>query len=271
MPTELTRRGIDCEQRVLEIGDVTWIARNKKTEEEIVLDYVLERKRLDDLVSSIKDGRFLEQKFRLDNSGVSNVIYLIEEFTMQCAVDFGLNAIYSAMAATLIANDYFVKRTSSVDETVGYLMRMTRMLKVAYAGKPIYAIPESYVDRLTFLPLQRHLDSTNPRVPKHHVTFAGFQILNSKSGSLTLRDLLMKFLMCVRGIGAEKAQELATKYGTPRGLMQAFDSCPDGSKEKEQMLLIEAAKSQGMGRKKLGAVLSKKVCEIWCNKSYDGS
>ena len=32
------------------------------TAEEIVLDFIVERKRLDDLAGSIKDGRFREQK-----------------------------------------------------------------------------------------------------------------------------------------------------------------------------------------------------------------
>ena len=31
---------------------------------ELVLDYIVERKRMDDLCSSIKDGRFKEQKVR---------------------------------------------------------------------------------------------------------------------------------------------------------------------------------------------------------------
>lgn len=33
----------------------------------IALDFILERKRLDDLVESIKDGRFREQKVGLEN------------------------------------------------------------------------------------------------------------------------------------------------------------------------------------------------------------
>jgi len=64
---------IDCTPitRALELGDVMWIAKGKLTNEhgiqtqemvEIALGHVAERKRLDDLVGSIKDGRFHEQK-----------------------------------------------------------------------------------------------------------------------------------------------------------------------------------------------------------------
>ena len=34
---------------------------------------------MDDLASSIKDGRFREQKFRLKKCGLSHPVYLVEE------------------------------------------------------------------------------------------------------------------------------------------------------------------------------------------------
>lgn len=53
----------------LVLGDITWVARRTDGGQEggvqaCVLDYIVERKRLDDLVSSIRDGRFREQKVR---------------------------------------------------------------------------------------------------------------------------------------------------------------------------------------------------------------
>jgi crossover junction endonuclease MUS81 len=43
-----------------------------------VLDYVVERKKADDLISSIHDGRYKEQKYRLKNSSFNNIFYLLE-------------------------------------------------------------------------------------------------------------------------------------------------------------------------------------------------
>jgi crossover junction endonuclease MUS81 len=56
----LREGGVDYTLRSLDVGDSVWIA--KSGNEEYVLDYIVERKRMDDLVSSIKDGRFHEQK-----------------------------------------------------------------------------------------------------------------------------------------------------------------------------------------------------------------
>lgn len=59
---ELTRFGVFFEVRRLKVGDFVWIARSRKTNDELVLPYIIERKRMDDLSASIVDGRFHEQK-----------------------------------------------------------------------------------------------------------------------------------------------------------------------------------------------------------------
>lgn len=66
--TLLLERGVDTETRALEVGDAVWIARRKQPTgleaDEVVLDHIVERKRLDDLTSSILDGRWRDQKVR---------------------------------------------------------------------------------------------------------------------------------------------------------------------------------------------------------------
>lgn len=61
----LTAKGVRVETRALRLGDMCWVARLRDghggEEDECVLDYVVERKRLDDLCSSIRDGRYREQ------------------------------------------------------------------------------------------------------------------------------------------------------------------------------------------------------------------
>jgi crossover junction endonuclease MUS81 len=62
---EVESKGVKVETRALRLGDMCWIARRLDglggEEDECVLDYVAERKRLDDLCISIKDGRYSEQ------------------------------------------------------------------------------------------------------------------------------------------------------------------------------------------------------------------
>lgn len=58
---QLKSRGVNFEIRHLKVGDFIWIARDNYGHE-LVLPYIVERKRMDDLAKSIKDGRFHEQK-----------------------------------------------------------------------------------------------------------------------------------------------------------------------------------------------------------------
>lgn len=68
MYNALMEKGIPVEQRPLSIGDVAWIAKPCHTtgdsieDEELVLDAIIERKRIDDLCSSLLGGRYDEQK-----------------------------------------------------------------------------------------------------------------------------------------------------------------------------------------------------------------
>ncbi len=99
---ELARRGVRHEVRKLNVGDFAWVARPREGGgsggsgggvdcRELVLPHVVERKRVDDLLSSIRDKRYKEQKWRLARCGVPNVIYLVEEFAKCLSQKFGGN------------------------------------------------------------------------------------------------------------------------------------------------------------------------------------
>ncbi|RUP47862.1 hypothetical protein BC936DRAFT_145256 [Jimgerdemannia flammicorona] len=284
----LLEHGVRVVVRSLELGDVVWVARRTEDEEELVLDYVLERKRADDLVASIKDGRFKEQKFRLSNSGASQIIYVIEEYNFEEVRQFGLQAIQSAMSSTQVVDGFFLKRTSTIDGTIDYLVGMHTLLKKTYEvwdtvfiirsyidyggkglteprNKTLHGIPDKHINRPTFLALKRHLSITQPHGTPHLVTYHSFGELNSKSGTLTLGDLFVKMLMTVRGVSAEKATEIAKRYGTPRGLLTAYDALRE---EEQRKRMVKEATEGSIARRKIGLNLSKKVCQVWFAHEY---
>ncbi|XP_073905304.1 crossover junction endonuclease MUS81 isoform X5 [Castor canadensis] len=81
---ELQRLHVTHTVRKLHVGDFVWVAQETRPRDparpaELVLDHIVERKRLDDLCSSIIDGRFREQKFRLKRCGLARRVYLVEE------------------------------------------------------------------------------------------------------------------------------------------------------------------------------------------------
>lgn len=130
----LSSSGVAPITRSLAVGDIMWIAyEHAAPHREIVLDYIVERKRLDDLVASIKDGRFHDQKFRLAKSGVKNIVYIIEDYSMGTVEGPIQEAIDTAISSMQVVNGFFVKKTAKLDDTIRYLVRMTKMLEGVYS------------------------------------------------------------------------------------------------------------------------------------------
>lgn len=270
----LAQNGAKPLVRPLELGDFMWVAklndpnllsRYGEEGDEIVLDWIVERKRLDDLVGSITDGRFQEQKFRLRKSGVKNVIYLIEEISMSTEkVQKFHEAINSAIASTQVVNGYFVKRTLKLDETIRYLARMTRMLKSIYEAKPLYLIPTLVLTPTTYLPLLEHLRShPEHKERNYNITFPSFASLSSKSDTLTLRDVFLKMLMCTRGVSGDKALAIQKHWNTPKAFIEGFEACPT---QKGREALVETKLGSMVGRAKIKGILGAKVAGVWGEK-----
>lgn len=230
----------------------------------MMLDWIVERKRLDDLVGSIKDGRFHEQKFRLRRSGIKNVIYLIEEFTItqdSATASKYQEMVASAIASTQVVNGYFVKKTKNLEDTIRYLTRMTFLLQNMYdtASQTLHLLPTRQISSSTAY--LSALDRLRPVKPSatYGVTFTTFSALSSKSDLLALRDVFLKMLMCTRGVTGDKALEIQKRWRTPRELVEAFQKL----QQRERGGMV-AERMKGMvGRKKIAGTLSKKVAEVW--------
>ncbi|KAI5854173.1 hypothetical protein BZA05DRAFT_393449 [Tricharina praecox] len=257
LQNNLITAGVTPTTRALQVGDALWVARSGNRE--FVLDYIVERKRLDDLVSSIKDGRFHEQKFRLTKSGIPHVIYIIEAFALGDNGAHMTEAIETAISSTQVVNGFFVKRTAKLDDTIRYLARMTKTLRDLYLGRDLHIIPAELVESRTYSHLRTHLKNTHPE-RGFYLAYDTFSSLVNKNGSTTLRDVFLKMLMCVRGISAEKALEIQRSFATPAALIEAFVGCNDDRQRDE---LVFKACENTIGRRKIGCVVSKKVREVW--------
>lgn len=273
---ELKKLGVVPQIRSLPLGDVLWVAEvnppyadslrpantgdENSGKVEIVLEHILERKRLDDLISSIKDGRFHEQKFRLHKSGIKNVTYLIEEYSVSAdRWDKSAEAVESAMASMQVVDGFFVKQTTKLDDTIQYLARMTRTLKTLYEAKDINVLPaQSFEAEAATILLARFRKMAPNRI--FGMTFSLFSAMCDKSESMTLRDVYLKMLMCVKGVTGEKAVEIQKIWPTPRAFAEAFEMLEKGTARDS---MISDRLGDEIPRKKIAKTLSAKIAEIW--------
>ncbi|KAK2593819.1 Crossover junction endonuclease mus81 [Conoideocrella luteorostrata] len=273
MQDELAKQDAAPIMRSLEVGDAQWVAKCHDSTllqrlgaegDEVVLDWIVERKRLDDLIGSIKDGRFHEQKFRLKRSGVKKVIYIIEDISIDATTwQRYEEAVQSAIASTQVVNGYFVKRTTKMDETVKYLSRLTAVLKRKYEKQTLHIIPSKMITPQNYLPLLENLRRTQPSMG-FYVTYEAFSSLASKSELMTLRDVFLKMLMTTRGVTGERALEIQKSWLTPYDFVQAFQACGSGEQgNKRKRELICNQLSHLVGRKKFSKALSHRIADIW--------
>ncbi|KND02828.1 uncharacterized protein SPPG_01909 [Spizellomyces punctatus DAOM BR117] len=263
---QLEMHGIKTLTRSLTVGDFLWVAKLRgdasNEGQEVVLDYVIERKTMDDLIASIKDSRFKDQKLRLGNSGLRNTIYLVEKSpSMVQALNFGLTAIRTAMAQVQVVNGFFLKQTASLDETIAYLVRLTKGLIAKFGKQDLLAISSEVLNRDTFKETRAYLEGTHGC--QCHLTFDGYQAINSKSKEYRVQEIWTRQLMTIKGVSGEKAVAIAKNYPTMRSLLKALAACNDDT---ERESLIRSA--GGNGRKAIGGALAKKIRRVLCSPVY---
>src|SRR3990167_2062424 len=105
----LKRHGVAHSTRNLDVGDI--VIEMSDCSELLV---VIERKTLNDLASSIRDGRYREQKARIMATKAPRRIYLIETSAIY---QFSLDTIESALLNTLIRDGLGIYQTRSLEHT----------------------------------------------------------------------------------------------------------------------------------------------------------
>lgn len=106
----------------LDVGDFIF-----KYEDEIIC--LIERKTISDLIASVKDGRYKEQKLRLKNCGIEQhkIIYLIEGSKLSLW-DLSDKTVIGSIISTMIRDNLKVFRTISITETIHFLERIYHRL-----------------------------------------------------------------------------------------------------------------------------------------------
>ncbi|XP_063499165.1 crossover junction endonuclease MUS81 isoform X3 [Symphalangus syndactylus] len=236
---ELQRLHVTHTVRKLHVGDFVWVAQETNPRDpaaspgELVLDHIVERKRLDDLCSSIIDGRFREQKFRLKRCGLEHRVYLVEEHGSVHNLSLPESTLLQAVTNTQVIDGFFVKRTADIKESAAYLALLTRGLQRLYQL------------------LRRGLAQTptDPALPR--------------TQAQSVREVFARQLMQVRGVSGEKAAALVDRYSTPASLLAAYDAC---ATPKEQETLLSTIKC-GRLQRNLGPALSRTLSQLYCSYS----
>ena len=194
-PKSLENHEIKSER--LPIGDVIIYDPRQGQEKDIV---IFERKTLNDLAASIRDGRYKEQSFRLIETAAANgfnthhIVYIIEGDLSRYDerhTQITKTALQSAMVSLLYYKGFSVIRTMNVDETADFILHFAD--KVAKEGP---------------LSLEETTATTTPATAYSEVSTK-----KEKRDFITRENIGEIMLAQVPGVSAKMASAILAKYG----------------------------------------------------------
>lgn len=225
-------KSIKVQSETLPIGD---IIINDETEDKIII----ERKSVTDLLSSIKDGRYEEQSYRLNgiNHHNHNIIYLIEgdvnkvnRFKSDNHVE--KLTLYSAMLSLNYYKGFSVFRSFSLDETANIICNMAYKI-----GKDLNKKPYFQNKTLVEMPINESCDTaliTNCD-DSHEVLvtdkdYVGV-VKKVKKDNIT-PDNIGEIMLCqIPGISSVTALAVMEKYKTIPNLIKELELNNDSMKD----------------------------------------
>jgi ERCC4-type nuclease len=119
----LEKMGCAFEFKMLDVGDIELYAGCEDDEPMLTV----ERKTLEDLASSLSDGRYSEQRLRLmDHRGIDRIAYVIEG---RSAFSSHSPGVRGALMSLSLKHRIQVIRTENVDDTAFFVMSALKKLK----------------------------------------------------------------------------------------------------------------------------------------------
>jgi len=257
---------IPYEIKNLQIGDII-ISSNKYPDKQLII----ERKCMTDMISSIKDGRYKEQKLRLQaeveksNTNI-RICYLIEGIITDLRLANDKTLLYGSIVSSIFRDTIPLLRTNSLNETLDIITRIhERMTKDI-----IDFFKETKKEKNTVLDTQPIIntisdsneidlqDTTSDNTNDNNLYLQS--IKKCKKENLTPKLWNQISLTNIPGVSTNIAIKINEKYPTLRLLLQAYDTCSnDDDKIKliSEIILTDTDKQ----KRRIGPVIGKRIFE----------
>ena len=192
---------IEIVRENLEIGDFHIYKNNNK-----LPDFIIERKSINDLLSSIKDGRYNEQSFRLNNFPIHNhnIYYLIEGSIEHIKIEQNKKIVYSSIFSISHFKGFSIFNTFNMDQSINLIIKFIEKLykdinKNSYYNKIENELVEDYSK----------------------------VIKSSKKANITKENILEIMLMQIPNISSSIAYLVSKQFKTLKNLIENIEKDED--------------------------------------------
>ena len=213
-------------QKTLDIGDFHFICGD--------FNYlIVERKTYSDLISSIKDGRYREQKLRLkdyrDKNGCK-IVYLIEEDSSLkngyiCGIP--VKTLYGSMIKCMLRDNIYVYRSDGLENSLNFLLTVEKYINNG----------DLNIEKVDILGENKYASV----------------IKTQKKANMTYSNCYIAQLKQIPGISTNGAVAISNVYKNMFDMIDSYNKIDD---IKGKFMMLKDIK---VGKKKLGKKTSEKI------------
>ena len=272
---------IPYEIKKLDIGDII-ISSSKHPDKSLII----ERKCMTDMISSIKDGRYKEQKIRLQSEGSNSntiICYLLEGLINDLRKPNDKTLLYGSIISSIFRDTIPIIRTTSLQETLDILLRlyerMTKNINDFFTLKnnnikqdiEINDTPERIIintsnsivntsDSNSFILDTPIILNDNLNNNNENNNLYLHSIKKCKKDNMTPKLWNQLILTNIPGVSTSIAIKINEVYPTLTSLLNAYTNCEtdnDRSKLLSTILLTHTEKQ----KRHIGKVISKRIYE----------
>lgn len=264
---------IPLEVKPLHIGDIIIEHSILSNQKPVKYTIIIERKCVNDMIASIKDGRYKEQKIRLkaeiaNTSSPENqicFIYLIEGSQTDLRLPQDKTMLNGSIISSQFRDKIPILRTYTMLESMEIILRLRdRLIKDPHDIFPQVANPENVAS------INNHTDVVNNDTGSIVESESGNangntnlyinslqNIKKQKKDNITPQNWNIMCYMNIPGISSNIALKIAEKYPSILDLIKAYEPI---SKEDGELLLADIVLTETEKQKRrLGNVISKRV------------
>ena len=228
----------------LDVGDII-IEKNNSP-----LKIIIERKTISDLNSSIKDGRYKEQKFRLKtaaNNDNIKICYLLEGLIPYNDKFISKTPILGFYHNTMIRDNILVFRSISIEESCEIIKHIYDKLE---KNEEIFL--REQIKKVEIV--GENMDNIN----KEEIEYANTLKLKKKD-NITGNVFFLETLALIPGVSINTSSVIVNKYGTLMNLIETYGKLSDESERLRLLRDLEVKVSGGEKVRKIGIKNSQKI------------
>ncbi len=221
---KISKNNFTITSEALPIGDIILELFNEITQkmEEII---IIERKSVQDLEASIKDGRYTEQSFRLNNLDIPNhnIVYLIEGPIFSKP---NKSMLYSAMFSLNFTKGFSVLRSMSIQETAFIICNMVYKIQKNIEAGEIYNKPVKSISQHINIKNVSEEENEEKEIcinPSESYCSVSKKI---KKDNITPENISEIMLCQIPGISSTSAIAIMKQYKTISNLLSCIKSDP---------------------------------------------